>query len=277
MMASPPTLSAGCVEALLQCRNPDDGISYVVQVLQVNQGVTSKGAKKYTATISDAEHCLDCTVAPQKFLMVEDGIVTKFSVIKIVNVVCNELKDGVMVLLLDMIFLSSHDDVIGKPTYIKKNTKRQLSPSNTAHSSSKSVRSGNIRNAFRNFQHEPEEDSKRINIDNESSVPCENCNNTPCDWTNYGPSIISHINEEYAGRFVDDDGNVMDEFEEGRCDVITNKQLRFLCYSAYSSAKHGYLGKKKCVPIPYCVECGIRLHFPEKNHFYVGFTYAEDS
>ena len=128
MMASPPTLSAGCVEALLQCRNPDDGISYVVQVLQVNQGVTSKGAKKYTVTISDGEHCLDCTVAPQKFHIVQDGIVTKFSVIKIVNVVCNELKDGVMVLLLDMIFLSSHDDVIGEPTYVLECFLKGLTP-----------------------------------------------------------------------------------------------------------------------------------------------------
>jgi hypothetical protein len=98
MTASPPSFSAGCVEALLQGNNPDNGISYVVQVLQVIQGVTSKGAKKYTVTISDRENCLDCTVAPQKFHIVQDGIVTKFSVIKIVNVVCNESKDNFMAL-----------------------------------------------------------------------------------------------------------------------------------------------------------------------------------
>ncbi len=49
-----------------------------------------------------------------------------------------------------MIFLSSRDYVIGEPT------------------SSKSVRSGNIHNAFRNFQNEPDEDSKCISIDNKS-------------------------------------------------------------------------------------------------------------
>ncbi len=119
-MASPPSLSAGCVEALLQCNNPDEGISYVVQVIQVAQGVTSKGAKKYTVTISDGENCLDCSIAPQKFHMVQDGVITKFAVIKIENVVCNESNNGVMVVLLD---------IIGEPTYIKKKMKWQLLPS----------------------------------------------------------------------------------------------------------------------------------------------------
>ncbi len=68
-MASLPSLSAGCMEALLQCRYLDEGKSYVVQVLEVVEGVASKGGKKYTITISDGEHCLDCSIAPQLFHM----------------------------------------------------------------------------------------------------------------------------------------------------------------------------------------------------------------
>jgi hypothetical protein len=72
----------------------------------------------------------------------------------------------------------------------------------------------------------------------EEYTACENCNNKPCDWTEYGPSLICHINTEYAGK--------------------PNKQLHFLAYAAYTSTKQCYLGKVKCVPILHCVECGIR-------------------
>ena len=103
---------------------------------------------------------------------------------------------------------------------------------------------------------------------------CENCSNIPCDWTEFGLTIIDHLNEDYVGRLVDKDGNVIQEYKEGTTDLITNKQLRFLAYSAYTSLKHGFLGKKKRIPIPHCVECGIRLHFPEKSKCYVGFRHA---
>jgi hypothetical protein len=103
---------------------------------------------------------------------------------------------------------------------------------------------------------------------------CENCSNHPCNWTKFGPTIIGHLNEDYVGRLVDKDGNVVEEYEEGITDLITNKQLRFLAYFAYTSLKHGFLGKKKRIPIPHCMECGIRLHFPEKNKCHVGFCYA---
>jgi hypothetical protein len=55
--------------------------------------------------------------------MVQDVVVTKSSVVKIVNLVCNESKDGVMVLLLDIIYLCSCDYAIGEPIYVKKETK----------------------------------------------------------------------------------------------------------------------------------------------------------
>ncbi len=40
--------------------------------------------------------------------------------------------------------------------------------------------------------------------------------------------------------------------------------------------KHGYLGRKKRIPLPHCVQCGIRINFPDESKIYVGFKYAED-
>jgi hypothetical protein len=85
---------------------------------------------------------------------------------------------------------------------------------------------------------------------------CENCGNKPCDWAELGPSIEANINNEHVG--------------------CSNKQLRFLAYSAYTSAKHGYLGKHKRVWIPHCMECGIRCNYPDENNNYVGFRATDD-
>ncbi len=76
------------------------------------------------------------------------------------------------------------------------------------------------------------------------------------------------------GRYVDHKGNIVDE-QDG-VDVIGNKQFRFIAYSAYTSLKHGYLGKHNHVKIPHCVECGTRVNFPDDNNPYVGFKYANN-
>jgi hypothetical protein len=107
-------------------------------------------------------------------------------------------------------------------------------------------------------------------------ISCENCKCKPCDWTQFGPGIIAHLNDEYIGCYIDADGNIVEGNHDGGS-VITNKQLRFLAYSAYTSAKHGYLGKCKRIPIPHCVESGIRCNFPEENGFYIGFKNADDA
>jgi hypothetical protein len=39
--------------------------------------------------------------------------------------------------------------------------------------------------------------------------------------------------------------------------------------------KHGYLGKHNRIPIPKCVESGIRLKYLDTNNTYVGFCTAE--
>jgi hypothetical protein len=52
-------------------------------------------------------------------------------------------------------------------------------------------------------------------------------------------------------------------------------QLRYLAYAAFTSAKHGHLGKKKRIPLPNCVVSGIRDVYPDVDNEYVGFKPAE--
>lgn len=44
--------------------------------------------------------------------------------------------------------------------------------------------------------------------DADEGVVCEKCNSQPCDWSKYGPEIILHLNNNYAGYFMDEDGKV---------------------------------------------------------------------
>jgi hypothetical protein len=96
---------------------------------------------------------------------------------------------------------------------------------------------------------------------------------TPSDWMKYGPCILIQINNEYAGKFVDRHGNIVDD-ADGQV-RIGNKQLRFMAYSAFTSMKHGYFGKRNRIPIPKCVESGIQLNYPDNNNAHVGFRSAE--
>jgi hypothetical protein len=53
--------------------------------------------------------------------------------------------------------------------------------------------------------------------------------------------------------------------------AITNKELRFLCYTAYTALKFGYLGKGNIYRAPHCMESGIRCNDPEDNGSYTGY------
>jgi hypothetical protein len=274
-MSFNPSLSVGCVDALLQSEACGSGNSYFVQVLNVHQSTTRSGLRKITETISDGYHCLDCSVASQMFMLLET-VVKKYSVVALEDITTNVVNDGVHVLILKMKHVHHHPDVIGDPSVVKKPMKRSPVDQEMLFESNKKVSTNDIRHRFRHLS-----DDSTSKISNQlDRVPtkvykgCENCSNIPCDWTEFGLTIIDHLNEDYFGRLVDKDGNVIEEYEEGTTDLITNKQLRFLAYSAYTSLKHGFLGKKKRIPIPHCVECGIHLHFLEKSKCYVGFRHA---
>ncbi len=94
-------------------------------------------------------------------------------------------------------------------------------------------------------------------------------------WTKYGPCLMEQIDNEFAATFVDNHGNIVDEVD-GQV-RIGNKQLQFLAYSAFTSMKHGYLGKHNRIPIPKCVESGLCLNYPDIINTYVGFCTAEQA
>jgi hypothetical protein len=93
---------------------------------------------------------------------------------------------------------------------------------------------------------------------------------SPCDWLTYGPGILSHLNNNYVGFYMNEDGNVVHD-QVDKATAIKNWQLHFLAYSAFTSAKHGYLGKKNHTSLPLCVQNGIRDQFPDVDKNYVSF------
>jgi hypothetical protein len=52
--------------------------------------------------------------------------------------------------------------------------------------------------------------------------------------------------------------------------------LYYLAYCAFSAAKHGYLGKKKHIPLPHCAQMGIRANYPDECDDYVRFKCAKE-
>jgi hypothetical protein len=61
-------------------------------------------------------------------------------------------------------------------------------------------------------------------VDAVNGVTCENCNSQPCDWTKFGPEIITHLTVNYVGYFMEEDGKVVDKLTE-TSSAITNHQL----------------------------------------------------
>jgi hypothetical protein len=185
-MAPTASLSVGCVEKFLQSNMLDDHDKYTVQVLEVKIGITKKGGKKYTLTISDGVHCLGCLAATQMYQLLE-SIVTKYSVVLPETVILNECTDGVQVLAVQMSQVSNCEESTDDDK-----------------------------------QEEVMHSQKRTEV----YQGWENCGNIPCDWTVFGPTIISHLNEDYVGCLVDSNCQVIvEDYEDGKCDIKTNKQL----------------------------------------------------
>ena len=95
----------------------------------------------------------------------------------------------------------------------------------------------------------------------EGDHTCADCHRTVCHWALYGQQIMSYVDE-------------MCEAEDLN---LSNKEIRFLCYSGYSAMRRGYLGKHDRRKIPFCVEEGFRFFYPNDNGSYVGFrSWRED-
>jgi hypothetical protein len=274
VMSIASTLSVDCVKMLIDGNvSADSSVVFIVQVIDISWLKSSNGHDRCAITISDGDHFTECFVAPQLFGVVRNAV-DKYSVVQVSNITCSIINGHSLVIVNDLVVVSDADDVLNEPVPFEKVVSEPLSDASN-------VRSISATGTRRKFQAQHNErlsatSEEEVLVTRDFYVSCENCNCKPCDWTQFGPGIIAHLNDEYIGCYIDADGNIVEGNHDGGS-VITNKQLRFLAYSAYTSAKHGYLGKRKRIPIPHCVESGIRRNFPEENGFYIGFKNADDA
>ena len=207
----------GGVDKLVNGSIPCDDSHYILQIVHIGNGQSQSGRNTKEVTVSDGVTCVNCFLAPQLFYLFDECLCTKYDVVKVGNFVCNAVEDGYKIIILQMSKHSIMDEVIGDPCVLKVKQKRPLKE--TAPGTQNVKRQQLLR--------------KNDDVDNEASVAklnqsstyvgCENCNQLPCEWSEYGPSILQHIENEYLGWYVDDKGNVVDE-KDG-CNVIGNKQL----------------------------------------------------
>lgn len=243
-----------------------------VQVIMINDGTTHSGSKKYVITISDGVHCCDCMIVPKLFHLFSSKFVWKFAIVSILQVTVTETMLSSQVVVLDMVPEMEYNSMIGRPTYFRIGSKRNLSPSSSQNGPPNKLVCGNdVRKLFQDACHE--KDRPVTGVVSEVSL-CDYCKMDSCDWVKYGDEIITYLNANYVGHFTDDKGNVVAEASEN-CALVTNRQLRYLAYAAFTSAKHGHLGKKKRIPLPDCVVSGIRDVYPDVDNEYVGFKPAE--
>jgi hypothetical protein len=269
-MPNPDVITSNAVATLLSGASSD--VCYV-QVLVVTQRSSLAGVKKYNISISDGVHQLDCVVAPQMFFLLESNAIEKYSIVSIQRALVSEVCGCTKVVIVDMLPVSKQSVVIGTPMLGDSNLKRQSSDSPVVEDSlcNKKNCAFNVRNTLR----EVNEDSESAavvdaNDGNVSAEVCQSCNMSPCDWLTYGPGILSHLNNNYVGFYMNEDGNVVHD-QVDKATAIKNWQLHFLAYSAFTSAKHGYLGKKNHTSLPLCVQNGIRDQFPDVDKNYVSF------
>ena len=241
-----------------------------VQVLSVEEGVTQGGRKKVTLTISDGVRSLSCGVVPLLFKLFEENDITKNTIVAIKQAVVSDVGGCGTVIILDMALVCQHEKVIGDPTFNSKEKKHALSSGGAEHHPVNLICARDIKNVFLDLGSTTNEV-----VAEPFGVPCEYCNCHPCDWTAIGPDIISHLMEKYVGCFIDMDGNVTGVMTDSTSKV-TNRHLRYLAYCAFSAAKHGYLGRKKRIPLPHCVENGVKEKYPDECEAYVGFQYAKE-
>ena len=249
----------------------------IVQVLEISWLLSNNGRNRCSVTVSDGEHLMECFLAPSFHSLVRSEALKKYTVVSVGYVISSCISDRISFILNDVVVVQDLDDVIQEPILYEKVVRGVLSDSSNQLNSIASI---STRRKFQ-AQHEHycsanrKEDEVGREQTGDSFVLCENCHNKPCLWVQYGPGIVDHLSNDYVGRYVDSDGNLVDEPNE-TCTIITNKQLRFLAYSAYTAAKYGYLGKRKRIPIPRCVEYGIRCNYPDDHEMYIGFKEASE-
>jgi hypothetical protein len=245
-------LSEGCIEWLIYGTNLSPGETVTVQVLK---------AEERSVMISDGQHCLDCFLSLTLVPLVTSGCIGRGTIIEISRLALTNTDNGVICIIAQATIVAKMNDIIGKPSYCKYNKKKRVMEQ--CDGEVRKARANEIRQNFLQ-KHESEKDrheeSNGKKDFNDVGVSCETCMCNPCDWTYYGNDIIDELRLHHLHK---------DESE------VTNKELRFLAYTAYTNIKHGFLGKSVRRKVPSCVECGIRMNFPDDENNYVGFKEVE--
>jgi hypothetical protein len=231
----------GCVNLLIDCSIDNALGEVVVQVIAVEMSLSVRGNARCVFTISDGNHFMECYLAPQLLPLVSRKRLKKYSVVRANSVVCSTVSDKSSFIMNIIKVIADEADVINEP--VAYEPVRVLSSSLDCSNKTNSVNVNATRVKFRAVHEaslsggsEGDQDGKE-----EHYVCYENCNSKPCDWTEYGQGIIAHIENKVKGHFMDSHGNIIDAGTDS-CTPITNKQLRYIAYGAYTLAKHGYLG-----------------------------------
>ncbi len=242
------TLTPGVVERFANGRNLSNGEAACVQVIQIMKGYSRSRTKKCTVTISDGIHCMDVMLSPHLIELVPKGTLTLYTIISINNAAVMDTATGVGCVVLQMEVQHNASDVIGEPIYMKKWVAGVSS--SVGESVEKKLRLHDAKTAFmEHLQTAPINETYQTS-DKSISV-CKNCNNSPCDWIEHGPGILQYLSDEYVGQYINGDGQLYDEFAEGR-DVVTNKNIHCVAYSIFTALKHGVVGRKKRIKLLHC-------------------------
>jgi hypothetical protein len=248
LMSDSISLTSGAVELLLRHEVLDEQC-YVLQILRVMEGTTVKGGRRDTLTVSDGVHHLDCFCLPNLFSLLDSEEVSCHSAISISKVSYVQCSEGTNIVILDVTFMAARDDIIGSPVTLPKCT---LESENNAIIHRKRSRSNEGHELQKHFQAQHNEVLQSETLDGPDASHqhpvCEHCNNVPCDWAMYGLEVVNHVIKDYT-----DDGHPLAN--------TSNKQLRYYCYTAFTSMKHGYLGKKKRIPFLVALNVGFVLSF----------------
>lgn len=96
---------------------------------------------------------------------------------------------------------------------------------------------------------------------------CEICGSTPCEWTEYGDSVLQQSRLLFHQESNDGETVLLNFHGE----VVPNSTARKALYRAFTHYKFGHLGKGNWIPLTDCVTQKIRELFPEENGKYEGF------
>jgi hypothetical protein len=224
-----------------------------LQVIRLQTTYSPSGHRRVILTLSDGQYFTESLLSPQLFHLFDTGKIVTNDIVNVTRFTVNSIGSEKSIFLLALTVKKGMADVIGSPDPIKIDKNMPSAPVDDSGVSvkRKSYIMANDHGDVDTFPSKPD--------DTISIIECSSCNSNPCEWVKYGPSVIKQIEDDYLSS------------EE----VIGNRQLRFVAYSAYSNMKHGYLGKRNRIPLPPCVESGIRNKYPDSTNSYVGFKFSK--